>query len=59
MQNDAYDPANLPLRTHRDYKNRIRRLGKMAISKKRQELCSELGEYLIELNLKKHVLNLN
>ena len=50
MQSDFYDPTNLPLRTHRDYKNRIKKLGKMSISKKRQELCSELGKYLIKLN---------
>ena len=40
----SYDPSNLPMRTHKDFKARIERIEKMPLSKSRNELASELGK---------------
>ena len=40
----SYDPLDLPIRTHEDFKTRIKRIEKMPLSKSCDNMTSELGK---------------
>jgi hypothetical protein len=43
---EKYDPENLPLRTHRQFKDQIFQLNQTNSKRERKELETEFGQYI-------------